>query len=201
MQWAAEINGKSPQAQRMLKFAFNLLDDGLVGQQLFAGEATRLAYMTDEAVEGRDAFLEKRAAGLEPVPALLLGGSQRAPRLPTCEQKSASPVDRRIALTGMRRPRAAGAVNRPATKRRLRGKRVLITGASSGIGEAGAEEFAAEGAEVVVVARRQDLLDALAERITAAGGTATRSRATCPTWTPSTHWSPTSTSASAASTS
>ncbi len=61
VQWAAAINAKSPQAQRMLKFAFNLLDDGLVGQQLFAGEATRLAYMTDEAVEGRDAFLEKRA--------------------------------------------------------------------------------------------------------------------------------------------
>jgi naphthoate synthase len=60
LQWAAAINAKSPQAQRMLKFAFNLLDDGLVGQQLFAGEATRLAYMTDEAVEGRDAFLEKR---------------------------------------------------------------------------------------------------------------------------------------------
>jgi naphthoate synthase len=60
VQWAAEINAKSPQAQRMLKYAFNLIDDGLVGQQLFAGEATRLAYMTDEAVEGRDAFLEKR---------------------------------------------------------------------------------------------------------------------------------------------
>ena len=57
---AAEINGKSPTAQRMLKFALNLVDDGLVGQQMFAGEATRLAYMTDEAVEGRDAFLEKR---------------------------------------------------------------------------------------------------------------------------------------------
>ncbi|WP_214407047.1 1,4-dihydroxy-2-naphthoyl-CoA synthase [Pseudonocardia lacus] len=61
LDWAREINGKSPTAQRMLKYAFNLLDDGLVGQQLFAGEATRLAYMTDEAVEGRDAFLEKRA--------------------------------------------------------------------------------------------------------------------------------------------
>ncbi len=60
LQWAREINGKSPTAQRMLKYAFNLIDDGLVGQQLFAGEATRLAYMTDEAVEGRDAFLEKR---------------------------------------------------------------------------------------------------------------------------------------------
>ena len=60
LQWAQRINAKSPQAQRMLKFAFNLLDDGLVGQQIFAGEATRLAYMTDEAVEGRDAFLEKR---------------------------------------------------------------------------------------------------------------------------------------------
>jgi naphthoate synthase len=61
LQWAREINGKSPTAQRMLKYAFNLIDDGLVGQQLFAGETTRLAYMTDEAVEGRDAFLEKRA--------------------------------------------------------------------------------------------------------------------------------------------
>ncbi|GAA0236189.1 1,4-dihydroxy-2-naphthoyl-CoA synthase [Saccharothrix sp. NPDC042600] len=60
LQWAKEINGKSPTAQRMLKYAFNLIDDGLVGQQLFAGETTRLAYMTDEAVEGRDAFLEKR---------------------------------------------------------------------------------------------------------------------------------------------
>jgi len=60
LQWAAEINDKSPTAQRMLKFSFNLIDDGLVGQQVFAGEATRLAYMTDEAQEGRDAFLEKR---------------------------------------------------------------------------------------------------------------------------------------------
>ena len=60
LEWAAEVNDKSPTAQRMLKFAFNLIDDGLVGQQVFAGEATRLAYMTDEAQEGRDAFLEKR---------------------------------------------------------------------------------------------------------------------------------------------
>jgi naphthoate synthase len=66
LEWAREINGKSPQAQRMLKYAFNLVDDGLVGQQLFAGEATRLAYMTDEAVEGRDAFLEKRAPDWSP---------------------------------------------------------------------------------------------------------------------------------------
>ncbi len=57
---AREVLGKSPTAQRMLKFAFNLVDDGLMGQQVFAGEATRLAYMTDEAVEGRDQFLEKR---------------------------------------------------------------------------------------------------------------------------------------------
>lgn len=55
-----QICSKSPTAQRMAKFAFNLADDGLVGQQVFAGEATRLAYMTEEAVEGRDAFLEKR---------------------------------------------------------------------------------------------------------------------------------------------
>ena len=65
---AAEINGKSPTAQRMLKFAFNLVDDGLMGQQVFAGEATRLAYMTDEAVEGRDAFLEKRDPDWSPFP-------------------------------------------------------------------------------------------------------------------------------------
>ncbi len=58
--WAEQINAKSPTATRMLKLALNLVDDGLVGQQLFAGEATRLAYMTDEAVEGRDAFLDKR---------------------------------------------------------------------------------------------------------------------------------------------
>ena len=68
LDWARAINGKSPQAQRMLKFAFNLLDDGLVGQQIFAGEATRLAYMTDEAVEGRDAFLEKREPDWTPFP-------------------------------------------------------------------------------------------------------------------------------------
>jgi naphthoate synthase len=61
LEWAATINAKSPTAQRMLKYAFNLIDDGLVGQQLFAGEATRLAYGTDEAAEGRDAFLEKRS--------------------------------------------------------------------------------------------------------------------------------------------
>lgn len=57
---AETILGKSPTAIRMLKFAFNAVDDGLVGQQIFAGEATRLAYSTDEAVEGRDSFLEKR---------------------------------------------------------------------------------------------------------------------------------------------
>lgn len=60
IQMGREINMKSPTAQRMLKFAFNLTDDGLMGQQVFAGEATRLAYMTDEAVEGKNAFLEKR---------------------------------------------------------------------------------------------------------------------------------------------
>ena len=68
LEWAREVNGKSPTAQRMLKYAFNLPDDGLVGQQLFAGEATRLAYMTDEAVEGRDAFLEKRPPDWSPYP-------------------------------------------------------------------------------------------------------------------------------------
>lgn len=60
LEWARLICAKSPTAQRMLKFAFNAIDDGLIGQQVFAGETTRLAYMTDEAVEGRDSFLEKR---------------------------------------------------------------------------------------------------------------------------------------------
>jgi naphthoate synthase len=60
LRWARVILGKSPTAIRMLKYAFNAIDDGLVGQQVFAGEATRLAYASDEAVEGRDAFLEKR---------------------------------------------------------------------------------------------------------------------------------------------
>jgi naphthoate synthase len=58
--WAERILAQSPQSIRMLKYAFNAVDDGLVGQQIFAGEATRLAYGTDEAVEGRDAFLERR---------------------------------------------------------------------------------------------------------------------------------------------
>jgi naphthoate synthase len=68
LEWAAMVNAKGPTAQRMLKFAFNLIDDGLVGQQVFAGEATRLAYMTDEAAEGRDAFLEKRDPDWSPFP-------------------------------------------------------------------------------------------------------------------------------------
>ena len=68
LQWAKEINGKSPTAQRMLKFSFNLIDDGLVGQQVFAGEATRLAYMTDEAEEGRNSFLEKREPNWDAFP-------------------------------------------------------------------------------------------------------------------------------------
>ncbi len=60
LEWARQINSKSPMSQRMLKFAFNLIDDGLVGQQVFAAEATRLGYMTEEAQEGRDAFVDKR---------------------------------------------------------------------------------------------------------------------------------------------
>ncbi|KAA1427753.1 1,4-dihydroxy-2-naphthoyl-CoA synthase [Nocardioides antri] len=68
LEWGRIINGKSPTAVRMLKYAFNLPDDGLVGQQLFAGETTRLAYMTDEAQEGRDQFLEKREPDWSPYP-------------------------------------------------------------------------------------------------------------------------------------
>ena len=68
LEWAAEVNAKSPMAVRMLKYAFNLADDGLAGQQLFAGEATRLAYMTEEAAEGRDAFLGRRRPDWSPFP-------------------------------------------------------------------------------------------------------------------------------------
>ena len=71
-QWAQEILEKSPTAIRMIKFAFNLIDDGMVGQQVFAGEATRLAYMTDEAEEGRNAFLEKRKPDFKKFPWLSL---------------------------------------------------------------------------------------------------------------------------------
>lgn len=67
-EWATEILGKSPTAIRMLKFALNAVDDGMVGQQVFAGEATRLAYGTEEAAEGRDAFLEKREPDWGPYP-------------------------------------------------------------------------------------------------------------------------------------
>lgn len=66
--WGRKVMGKSPTAQRMLKFSFNLIDDGLMGQQVFAGEATRLAYGTDEGAEGRDSFLEKRDPDWSPYP-------------------------------------------------------------------------------------------------------------------------------------
>jgi naphthoate synthase len=68
LEWGRAIVAKSPTAQRMLKYSFNLVDDGLVGQQLFAGETTRLAYMAEEAVEGRDSFLEKRPADFSRFP-------------------------------------------------------------------------------------------------------------------------------------
>lgn len=68
LEWAHTILGKSPTSIRMLKFSFNAIDDGLAGQQVLVGEATRLAYGTDEAVEGRDAFLEKREPDWSPYP-------------------------------------------------------------------------------------------------------------------------------------
>jgi len=68
LEWAQEMNSKSPTAMRMLKYGFNMIDDGLVGQQLFAGEATRLAYGTEEAEEGRDSFLEKRPKDFKKFP-------------------------------------------------------------------------------------------------------------------------------------
>jgi naphthoate synthase len=68
VEWAKEILGKSPQSIRLLKYGMNMIDDGLVGQQLFAGEATRMAYGTDEAIEGKESFLEKRAPDWSPFP-------------------------------------------------------------------------------------------------------------------------------------
>ena len=68
VEWAKEILGKSPQSIRLLKYGMNMIDDGLVGQQLFAGEATRMAYGTDEAIEGKDSFLEKRSPDWSPFP-------------------------------------------------------------------------------------------------------------------------------------
>lgn len=68
LEWGRKINAKSPTAQRMLKYSFNMIDDGLVGQQVLLGETTRLAYMTEEAGEGRDAFLEKRAPDFSDYP-------------------------------------------------------------------------------------------------------------------------------------
>lgn len=68
LEWAREMNSKSPTAMRMLKFGFNMIDDGLVGQQLFAGEATRLAYGTEEALEGRNSFVEKRTRDFSKYP-------------------------------------------------------------------------------------------------------------------------------------
>ena len=68
LEWSREINSKSPTAMRMLKFGFNMIDDGLVGQQIFAGEATRLAYGTEEAEEGRKAFVEKREKDFKKFP-------------------------------------------------------------------------------------------------------------------------------------
>ena len=68
LDWAQEINSKSPTAIKMLKYGFNLPDEGLVGQQLFAGETTRLAYGTEEAQEGRDAFVQKRKRNFSKFP-------------------------------------------------------------------------------------------------------------------------------------
>ena len=74
LEWGRLVNGKSPTAQRMLKYSFNLIDDGLVGQQLFAGETTRLAYMTDEAAGGPRPVPGEARARLVAVPLVLLSG-------------------------------------------------------------------------------------------------------------------------------
>jgi hypothetical protein len=98
LEWGARSTRKSPTAQRMLKFAFNAVDDGLVGQQVFAGEATRLAYMTDEAVEGRDAFLEKRDPDWSPFPGTSDPRADRTRRRSTTCARAGTPWTTRARL-------------------------------------------------------------------------------------------------------
>jgi naphthoate synthase len=86
LQWAAAINRKSLQAMRMLKYSFKLIADGLVGQQVFAGEATRLAYMTDEAVVGRDAFPQKHDPDYGRFPRYFDGVSRGMSMPPRCRR-------------------------------------------------------------------------------------------------------------------
>ena len=147
----------------MLKFAFNLVDDGLVGQQVFAGEATRMAYMTDEAVEGRDAFLEKREpdwsrspdtssdfGGVHVLRDVREGVAAESQSLEFIRGVSKSPLRRltdQVMLTSMRPPIDRAELTAGPTGSRTRGKRILITGASSGIGEASAVKLASHGRE------------------------------------------------------
>ena len=113
LEWAAEINAKSPTAQRMLKYAFNLIDDGLVGQQLFAGEATRLAYGSDEAAEGRDAFLDKREPDWSAYPVPLLIPAERSEAREMAVIPIDHPDDPRLAVF---RQNDRGLSNRPARR-------------------------------------------------------------------------------------
>ncbi|KPV43696.1 1,4-dihydroxy-2-naphthoyl-CoA synthase [Alicyclobacillus ferrooxydans] len=68
--WAKEILEKSPIALRFLKMAFNADTDGAAGLQQLAGDATMLYYMTEEAREGKNAFLEKRKPDFDKFPRL-----------------------------------------------------------------------------------------------------------------------------------
>jgi naphthoate synthase len=70
VRWCREILEKSPLAIRLLKAAFNADCDGQAGLQVLAGDATLLYYLTEEAKEGRDAFLEKRKPDFRRFPRL-----------------------------------------------------------------------------------------------------------------------------------
>jgi len=70
LRWCREILERSPMAIRVLKSAFNARTDGEAGLQELAGNATLLYYMTEEAREGRDAYVEKRKPDFSRFPRL-----------------------------------------------------------------------------------------------------------------------------------
>ena len=127
LEWAAEINAKSPTARRMLKYAFNLIDDGLVGQQLFAGEATRLAYASDEAAEGRDAFLAKRDPDWSGLSLLVLRPPAAVPRATDHASAGGSPTGNEYHCTSTSARSATSAVGRCF----VRSTQVVITASMS----------------------------------------------------------------------
>ena len=177
IQWAAEINAKSPQAQRMLKFAFNLLDDGLVGQQLFAGRGhpagvhDRRGRRGPRRVPGE---ARRRTGARSRATSERRMGQRPPPRLPTVSKSPLRRFTDQLVLATMRPPTVAASAGQPARDQTGRPGRQAHPAHRGIVGHrrSRGRTVRPHGATVVVVARRQDLLDALADRITAAGGTA-----------------------------